>query len=82
MTYSEHKAQVLDAYHRRARSLFEYDTAGNPAGRACNSWAAVFWAGYDGMTRGVRVPRRSDRLSYAWYAAGRAAARATEQEAA
>jgi hypothetical protein len=75
MDYATHKARILDAYHRRAAVLFAYTTSGNPAGRAGNSWAAMFWAGFDGMTRGVRVPSRSDRLSWAWYAAGRAAAR-------
>ena len=75
LTYAEHKAKILDAYSRRSHILFAYDVAGNSAGRAGNSWAAIFWAGFDGMTWGVRVPRRSDKLSFAWYAAGRAAAK-------
>ncbi len=75
MNYNAHKAEILDAYTRRAPVLFAYNTSGNAAGRAGNSWAAMFWAGFDGYIRGVRVPSRSNRSAYAWYAAGRAAAR-------
>ena len=77
MTLKDEKAKILAAYHNRSKALFAYDTQGNlivdkqnlPV-RAQNSWASAFWAGYDGMTHGVRVPPRNS-ISWAWYATGR-----------
>ena len=67
MTYDE---TIIDAYNRRAKSLFAYDCSGNIQGRAGNSWASSFWAGFDGMKTGVRVPPRGS-LARPWYDAGR-----------
>lgn len=70
------KAKIISAFQRRASILFAYtskgpvlDKLGEPV-RAQNSWASAFWAGVDGMTRGVRVPSRNTPL-WAFYAAGR-----------
>ena len=71
------KAKIISAFQRRASILFAYNTKGelvvdkqgNPV-RAMNGWASAFWAGYDGMTCGVRVPSRNTPL-WAFYSAGR-----------
>lgn len=76
------KAKIICAFERRASILFAYNTKGelvvdkkgNPV-RAMNGWASAFWAGYDGMTRGVRVPPRNS-ATWAFYAAGRDVRRA------
>ena len=76
-TLKDEKAKIVAAYHNRHKALFAYDVngdlvvdkAGTPV-RALNSWAAAFWAGVDGLTRGPRVPTRS-MISYPFYAAGR-----------
>lgn len=68
-------AKILAAYDNRHRALFVPGSVGTgPGARSGNSWAAAFWAGYDGMTRGVRVPTRS-MISYDYYLAGKKAAR-------
>lgn len=66
------KQTWLAAYRSKHKALFAYDTAGACVGRAGNSWASIFWAGFDGMTRGVRVPRRNT-MEYSIYAAGKLA---------
>ena len=76
-TLETDKAKIISAFQRRASILFAYNTKGDlvldkhgkPV-RAMNGWASAFWAGYDGMTRGVRVPTRNMPV-YAFYAAGR-----------
>lgn len=71
------KEKIVSAFQRRSKLLFAYNTAGDlvldkkgrPV-RAQNSWAAAFWAGYDGLMNGPRVPARNSS-SWALYAAGR-----------
>lgn len=68
---------VVRAFNKKDRVLFAHtragviDPSGAPAGRANNGWASAFWAGYDGMTHGVRVPEPG-AISFPWYVAGRA----------
>ena len=59
---------VVRCYEKKDRALFA-QLNGEILGRSGNSWSSAFWAGYDGMTRGVRVPGR-DAISYPWYVAG------------
>ena len=76
------KAKIICAFERRASILFAYNTRGQlvldkhgaPV-RAQNGWASAFWAGVDGMTRGVRVPTPRN-ANWAFYAAGRDVRRA------
>jgi hypothetical protein len=69
--------EVVSLYKRRHKSIFAYDTSGalvvrdGIPERALNSWASAFWAGYDGLTKGVRVPTK-DVVPYVWYRAGQA----------
>lgn len=64
---------VLEAYARRDKSLVIPGSTGtDPSIRSGNSWSAAFWAGYDGLTWGPRVPTRS-MIAWGWYAAGRRA---------
>jgi hypothetical protein len=71
MTFNEQVAKVIDAYNRRDRVLFVPGSVGTDrAVRSGNSWSSAFWAGYDGMTTGVRVPTTKE-IARAWYAAGR-----------
>lgn len=58
--------KLIDAHAAKAKVLFDP----NGKTRAGNSWAASFWAGYDGLTFGPRVPPRN-HADYDWYAAGR-----------
>ena len=75
MRHAETIARIVAAYDRRDRVLFVPGSTGTDRGaRSGNSWAACFWAGFDGHTRGVRVPPRSLPV-YGWYAAGRRVAR-------
>jgi hypothetical protein len=62
---------VVRCYESQSKALFATTTSGRKVGRAGNSWAACFWAGYDGMTTGARVPTRNE-ISYPWYVAGKA----------
>jgi len=69
--FDEQVAKVVEAYERRDRSLFVPGSVGTDrAVRSGNSWSTAFWAGYDGLTVGVRVPMRN-AISRAWYVAGR-----------
>jgi hypothetical protein len=70
-------SSILAHYSQRGRNLFAYTSSGECVGRAGNSWAAAFWAGYDGQTWGARVPARN-AISRPWYTAGKRAAK-TEQ---
>lgn len=76
------RAKVLQAYHNQSRVLFAHtrsgvvlDKAGQPC-RAMNGFASSFWAGFDGMASGVRVPSRSS-IAWDWYMAGCTARRIT-----
>lgn len=75
-TLKADKEKIVAAYHNRHKALFAYSSNGVVTDkdgiliRAQNSWAAAFWAGVDGLTRGPRVPTRS-MMSYPFYAAGK-----------
>lgn len=62
----------LSAWRQGHKGIFDYDSAGARVGRAGDSWAATFWAGYDGLTAGVRAPRRGT-MEYSIFAAGKLA---------
>jgi hypothetical protein len=67
---TEQVKDIVAHFERKGPALFTKD--GNS--RAMNGWASAFWAGYDGMTSGVRVPP-STWISYPWYVAGKKAAK-------
>lgn len=66
------KAEWLWKYQSKNKSVFAYDSSGQVKGRAKNGWASYFWAGYDQMKSGVRVPCKTE-LAYGIYLAGKAA---------
>lgn len=74
MGRSVHRERYLAAWRDGSPLFFAYDSAGNRVGRAGNSWAATFWAGFDGAASGVRVPPRGS-LARPLYDAGRDARR-------
>lgn len=55
---------------------FLFDRNGHRAG---NAFAAAFWAGYDGLTSGARVPAKG-WPSWSIYAAGKAVRKAEEKK--
>ncbi|MEY5100845.1 MAG: hypothetical protein RJA36_3564 [Pseudomonadota bacterium] len=73
--------KVLLAYQQKKSVLFLIRPDIGPCGRAGNGWSSCFWAGYDGMVRGVRVPAKN-LPAYVFYAAGRAIRAAEDQQVA
>lgn len=70
--------RLVAMYEEQHKAIFaRVNGDGVVVGRAGNSWASAFWAGYDGMTTGIRVPT-PDLHTYVWYRAGQAV-RAREQ---
>jgi len=68
---------VVAHYEKKGKNLFATTSTGKIVGRAGNSWSSAFWAGYDGLTWGVRVPERT-AISYPWYVAGREVRKASK----
>lgn len=66
---------VVRCYYNKDKALFAHtragviDPSGAVAGRAGNSWSSTFWAGFDGMTHGVRTAT-PNMITYPWYVAG------------
>ena len=63
------RSEWLKKYENKSKAVFSYDQSGQLRGRAQNGWASTFWAGFDKMVWGVRVPSKSD-ISYGIYLAG------------
>lgn len=77
LSFSQQKAKIIFAYNEQSGTLFARvdgvlvrDKHGNLL-RAGNSWAASFWAGYDGITFGPKVSP-CGTTAHPFYAAGKA----------